>query len=63
MKESYKLIKAINELFNKRIKYQKIRKYGECSKIRTAIREEPIKLALPEGRKGELRAHHDPPPP
>ena len=44
-KESYKMIKAINELFDKRIKHQRIKKYGEHSKIRTAIREEPIKLA------------------
>ncbi|MBA7608483.1 hypothetical protein ES703_15660 [subsurface metagenome] len=39
------LIKAINELFDKRIKHQRIKKYGGHSKIRTAIREEPIKLA------------------
>ena len=44
-KESYKLIKAINDFFDKRIKHQRIKKYGERSKIRTAIREEPIKLA------------------
>jgi len=43
--ESYKLIKAINELFDKRIRHQRIKKYGEQSKIRTAIREEPMKLA------------------
>jgi CRISPR-associated protein Cas1 len=43
-KESYKMIKAINELFDKRIQHQRIKKYGERSKIRTAIREEPIKL-------------------
>lgn len=39
------LIKAINELFDKRIKHQSIKKYEGHSKIRTAIREEPIKLA------------------
>jgi len=39
------MIKAINELFDKRIKHQRIKKYGEYSTIRTAIREEPIKLA------------------
>ena len=44
-KESYKFIKAINELFDRRIQHQRIKKYGEHSKIRTAIREEPIKLA------------------
>ena len=44
-KESYRLIKAINELFDRRIKHQRIKKYGEHSKIRTAIKEEPIKLA------------------
>jgi len=38
-------IKAINELFDKRIKHQRIKKYGEQSKIRRAIREEPVKLA------------------
>jgi len=42
--ESYKMIKAINELFDKRIKHQRIKRFGEYSKIRTAIREEPIKL-------------------
>jgi CRISPR/Cas system-associated endonuclease Cas1 len=44
-KESYKMIKAINGLFDKRIEHQRIKKYGESSKIRTAIREEAIKLA------------------
>ena len=44
-KESYRMIKAINELFDKRIKHQRIKKYGEHSKIRTAIREEPMKMA------------------
>jgi CRISPR-associated protein Cas1 len=43
--ESYRLIKAINELFDRRIKHQRIKRFGEYSKIRTAIREEPIKLA------------------
>jgi CRISPR-associated protein Cas1 len=43
-KESYKLIKEINKLFDKRIKHQRIKKYGERSKVRTAIREEAIKL-------------------
>ncbi|MGC8817383.1 MAG: hypothetical protein ACP5PX_06250 [Candidatus Hadarchaeum sp.] len=38
-------IKAINELFDRRIEHQRIKKYGEHSKIRTAIREEPVKLA------------------
>lgn len=44
-KESYKMIKAINELFDKRIEHQRIKKFGKYSTIRTAIREEPIKLA------------------
>lgn len=39
------MIKAINELFDKQIKHQRIKKYGEQSKIRTAIKEEPMKLA------------------
>jgi CRISPR-associated protein Cas1 len=43
--ENYRLIKAINELFARRIKHQRIRRFGEYSKIRTAIREEPVKLA------------------
>ena len=44
-KESYRMIKTINELFDKRVKHQRIKKYGKHSKIRTAIKEEPIKLA------------------
>lgn len=44
-KESYKMIKAINELFDKRIEHQRIKKFGKYSKVRTAIKEEPIKLA------------------
>lgn len=43
-KESYRLIKAVNQLFDKRIKHERIRKFGKYSKIRTAIREEEIKL-------------------
>lgn len=44
-KESYKLIKGINDLFDKRIKHQRIHEFGKHAKIRTAIREEPMKLA------------------
>lgn len=44
-KENYKMIKAINELFDKRIQHQRIKRYGERSKIRTTIGEEAIKLA------------------
>lgn len=44
-KESYKMIKAINRLFDKRIQHQRVKKYGKQSKIRTAIREESIKMA------------------
>jgi len=44
-KESYKMIKAVNGLFDMRIEHQRIKRYGERSKIRTAIREEAIKLA------------------
>jgi len=43
-KESYRMIKAINGLFDKRIEHQRIKKYGKYSTIRTAIREESIKL-------------------
>lgn len=42
-KESYKLIKTINQqLFDKRIEHQRIKKYGKHSKIRTAMREEAV---------------------
>ena len=44
-RESYKLIKAIKKLFDRRIGHQGIKKFGEYSTIRTAIREEVIKLA------------------
>ena len=44
-KESYRMIKGINKLFDKRIERQRIKKYGKYSTIRTAIREESIKLA------------------
>lgn len=44
-KESYRMIKAINKLFEKRIEHQRIKKFGKYSTVRTAIREEPIKLA------------------
>ena len=43
--ESYKLIKAIDKFFDERIKHQRIKRFGTHSKIRTAIREEPMKLA------------------
>lgn len=53
-KESYKLIKAVNDLFDKRIKHQRIKKYGQRSKIRTVIREEPMKLSqYLRGEKGK----------
>jgi len=52
--DSYKMIKAINQLFDKRIEHQRIKKYGQRSKIRTAIREEPMKLAqYLRGEKGD----------
>lgn len=43
--ETYKFVKEINKLFDKRIEHQRIKKFGKYSKIRTAIREESIKLA------------------
>jgi hypothetical protein len=48
------MMEEINELFDRRIRHQRIKKYGEQSKIRTAIREEPIKLAqyLREEKEG-----------
>lgn len=49
------MIKGINGLFDKRIKHQRIKKYGERSKVRTAIREEPIKLA--QYLKGEKEGY------
>lgn len=52
-KDSYKMIKAINDLFDKRIEHQRIKKYGQRSKIRTAVREEPMKLGqYLRGEKG-----------
>jgi hypothetical protein len=42
--EAYKLIKGINGLFDKRIEHQRIKKYGKYSTVRTAIREESVKL-------------------
>ncbi len=51
---SYKMIKAINRLFDKRVKHQRIKNYGTRSKIRTVIREEPVKLAqYLRGEKGK----------
>ena len=44
LKEEGNLIRAINNLFDKRIAHQRIKKFGKRSKIRTAIREEPIKI-------------------
>ena len=37
------MVKTINKLLDKRIKHQRIKKYGKRSKIRTAIKEEAIK--------------------
>jgi hypothetical protein len=39
------MIKAICGLFDKRIERQRIKKYGRYSTIRTAIREESVKIA------------------
>jgi len=49
--KSYKMIKAINELFDKRIKHQRIKRFGEYSKIRTAIREEPSWHSILRGER------------
>jgi hypothetical protein len=38
------MIKAINELFDKRIQHQKVKKFGKYPTIKTVIREEPMKL-------------------
>lgn len=46
--------KAINEFFNQRIKHWRTNKYGEHSKIRTTIREGPMKLAQYWRRKEKL---------
>ena len=51
---SYNQFEAINELFDKRIEHQGINKFGEYLKIRTAIREESIKLA--KYLRGERKA-------
>ncbi len=42
--ESYRMIKAINKLFDRRIKHQRIKKFGEYSTLKTTIREETIKI-------------------
>lgn len=53
-KESYRMIKAVNGLLDRRVRHQRIRKYGNYSKIRTMIGEEPIKLAqYLRGEKGD----------
>ena len=44
-KESYRMIKAINELFDRRIEHQRIKRFGKYSTVRTIIKEEAIKLA------------------
>lgn len=48
------MIKEINKLFDKRIKHQRIKKYGKHSKVGIVIREEAIKLGqyLREEKKG-----------
>lgn len=38
------MIKALNNFFDKRIEHLRIHAYGTRSKIRTTIREEPMKL-------------------
>jgi hypothetical protein len=47
------MMKAISGLFDKRVKHQRIKRFGEYSTIRTAIREEPIKLA--QSLRGEKK--------
>ena len=52
-RDSYRMIKGINELFDKRIKHQRIKMYGKRLKMRMAIREGAIKLAeYLRGEKG-----------
>ena len=43
--EKVKMIVAINKLFNRRVNHTRIKNFGNRAKIRTVIREEPIKLA------------------
>ena len=44
-KEAGKFIMALNKLFDQKVNHTRIRQFGKRSKIRTIIREEPIKLA------------------
>ena len=44
-KETGKFIVALNKLFDKRINHTRIKQFGKRTKIRTIIREEPLKLA------------------
>ena len=44
-KVSYKLIKAINKLFDKRIKHQGIKKFRKCSKLASGNNDKLVKYA------------------
>ena len=44
-KETKKFIIELNKLFDSQIEHQRIKKFGKKAKIRTIIKEEPIKLA------------------
>lgn len=46
LKEEGKLIEEIYNLFDKTIRHQRIKRFGNKCKIKTAIREEPVKLAM-----------------
>ena len=44
-KETGKFITALNNLFNRKIDHMRMKQFGKKSKIKTIIREEPLKLA------------------
>ena len=44
-KETGKFIMALNKLFDRKVDHTRIKQFGKKTKIRTIIREEPIKLA------------------
>ena len=43
-REMKKYIMELNKMFDKTIEHQRIKKFGKRAKIRTIIKEEPIKL-------------------
>lgn len=55
-KETGKFIKAVNKLFDRKVDHTRIKQFGKKTKIRTIIREEPLKLAqFLRGQKPECQ--------